>query len=137
MSYNFASTDPVSIAELTQQLRLRKLAEITENGTKIGDLKEFMALTRELDSTALLSRKLNIEEAEKDEASQIARDMIAIMQAGGGRMPEIKDVQGEVINAPKADPARLPTIRKVPGHTDVDVPELNIDDFYNVKKKDE
>src|SRR5690606_36049585 len=66
------NTDPAAVVDFTQKLRYRMVYSLTENGTKIPtDTKELSALLRDMDTSALTTRKLNIEESNKDDPREL------------------------------------------------------------------
>lgn len=81
------STDPMDIVKLSQQLLLKAVMGITDNGTKMPtDMAELSLLLRDMNTTALTTRKLDQEkEAETNRRAQVEafKEFQAMVQNSG------------------------------------------------------
>lgn len=124
------STKPEDVIETTQSLRLQMISELTGEGLTIPEDPKMLATLnqtlRDLDTAALTTQKLTVEEKQVDAASRVASNLANIYKQLGGKNPFERDMGA----AKRVDEAeRLPVIDKVPGHTRQGVEELNYEDF--------
>jgi hypothetical protein len=127
------STRPEDVVETSQSIRLLLIEKAMENGIP-DDPKQVAALNNllnSLDTTALTTRKLNVEENALDVASKVAADMantLRLMREGGGGNGspfEAIDGQAQRVDLPMPGPEDLPAIAQVPGHFRQGVEELD------------
>lgn len=137
------STKPNDVLETTQTILLNLLGNLTEEGGKLpSDPKEVgtvISVVRELNSAAVTTKKLDIEERAVDEATQLARDLIEINRNAPGIFHgrEMKDIQGEVVpSPPKLDRARVPHVKLLPGQLGSDIKEIDLDTFMKADQED-
>lgn len=125
------STDPNEVVKFTQQLRYRVVDQLTEHGTKIpGDSAELMSVLRDMDNSALTTRKLNIEEKSANDGRRTIQLYRELRQLFGTATP-LADGDG----GPDRNPASgvvLPDVEMVPGEDFQGEQPLNVADYVSV-----
>lgn len=82
------TTDPMDVVRFTQLTRKRMFDKLTDNGLDVtGSFKEVSSLLRDMDITAVTTRKLDIEQQVIDTASQVQATHRALRNMLGGRDP--------------------------------------------------
>lgn len=115
------NTDPIEVNRFTQQMRYRMFDELTVNGTNLSvNIKESMQLLRDMDTAALTSRKLDIDQAKVDTAGQTLESFHRLEEMLQGRNPfELTD-KAPLPIAERVRPAlpenlRLPSVTLLDG----------------------
>lgn len=128
------STSPEDVIKTTQQLRLKVTEKMLENGipTDRREIRLLNEILRDMDTNALTTKKLDVEEQAVNQASVVAKNMADILSAvGHGKNPFMapKDVR-EI----PTDDSRLPQIAPVPGQMGQGVDVLEYSEFVGSKQ---
>lgn len=126
-------TSPGSITTLSQKIRLQILAEMTDNGKFLpSDTKDLRSLLQEMDNSALLSRKLDIEEKSGNDAKDAVEAAKRLREIfGGGGRTVFKGVDAPLAEQRlrEISDSELPVVTYVQGERDQGEQPLNADDF--------
>lgn len=132
------STDPMDVVRFTQTVRKKMFDKMTDSGLDlITSQKEVASLLRDMDQTAVTTRKLDIEQQATDNAGRVLESHRQLREMLGGRdpykladdapLPIAKRVGGAL-------PGEVPLIpvEFVPGEKDAQAAQLAIADFVKV-----
>jgi hypothetical protein len=126
------STNPVDIITTTQQLRLRIVDRLTNNGERIPtESKEVGTLSmvlRDLDAAALTTRKLDVEEKGIDAASKASANVANVLKELGGNPFRIGALEN-ISKIPAPDATLIPAIELVPGVMKIGADVLEYGEF--------
>jgi hypothetical protein len=128
-------TNPSEAVRFTQRARRVMFDELTEGGAKLTDnFKEVKELLKDVDATALLTRKLDIEESASNEATRALNNHRQLREMLGGRDPFRRDDDSPLPVAERVEgalPGQLPNVpvRFVPGELDQGEQQLVVADF--------
>lgn len=131
-------TNPMEAVRFTQRARRQMFDELTAGGQKLSDnFKEVRELLKDVDATALLTRKLDIEEQAATDASRLLGNHKALREFLGGKdpykigngspIPVAERVEGAL---PGEVPAR--EVKFVPGEKDQGEQQLAVADFVSI-----
>lgn len=131
------SADPSDVIKTTQGVRLKILTSRLRKGVPddSGELSDTLQLLRDLDSAALTTRKIDVEERSVSEQERIATASNELLRLLDGRNPFRVEVAGIAPVAREA--AVLPPPAIVPGLTVQGTEAVNYDDFVGSVKKSE
>lgn len=130
------STDASDVVKTTQSIRLHILAERLKRGVN-EDAKELnldLQLLRDLDSAALTTRKIDVEERSVSDAERASEQTNALLKMLGGSNPFAVDVSTGELRKDLVGRSRevaLPEAVIVPGHTKQGTDNLNYADFVD------
>jgi hypothetical protein len=130
------STDAADVVKTTQSIRLHILAERLKRGVS-EDAKELnvdLQLLRDLDTAALTTRKIDVEERSVSDAERASEQTNALLKMLGGSNPFAVDIttgqlRNDLVGRPRE--AALPEPVIVPGHTKQGTDNLNYADFVD------
>ena len=127
LAANGPSTDPNDVVKFTQQLRYRIVDELTADRTTIPqDTAALAGILRDMDQSALTSRKLNIEEASANDGKRFLETLRRVKDAFAGQNPLVTQEPKEV--NPLAG-VNIPEIEISPLEAAQGEQPLNIHDF--------
>lgn len=131
------SVDPSDVIKTTQGVRLKILTSRLRKGVPddSDDLSDTLQLLRDLDSAALTTRKIDVEERSVSEQERLANASNELLRLLDGRNPFMVEVAGvaPVVRAP----AVLPSPALVPDITVQGTQAVNYDDFVGSVKASE
>lgn len=128
------STEPADVIRTTQGVRLQILAHRLKTGIS-EDAKELnldLQLLRDLDTAALTTRKIDVEERAVNESERVSEQTNALLKMLNGRNPFAVDLQSGEIRSDLIGRSRevaLPEAVIVPGHTRQGTEQLAYADF--------
>lgn len=123
-----ADVSPSEVVKYTQRLRYRMVDELTNNGAVVkGDNKDLLAVLKDMDSSALTQRKLNIEEGNQQDG-RVAIEAFRKLQVMLNKEP-IAIPQGQ--RRSPIEGVKLPEVSLVPGEDHQGEQSLNIDDYVS------
>ncbi|QTH80285.1 hypothetical protein PA10_00085 [Pseudomonas phage pPa_SNUABM_DT01] len=124
--------DPSAVIKTTQGIRLKILEDRFKRGIPSDDkeLNLNLQLLRDLDSAALTTRKIDVEEAQGSETERLAQANNELLRMLNGRNPFAVEVGSMPAITQRADPAAaLPAPKLVPDVTTQGTQPVNYDDF--------
>lgn len=127
-------TDPNAVVKYTQNMRYRIVNDLTNNGTKIPDkIGDLAMVLRDMDQSALTTRKLNIEERAANDGKRTLEAFDKLQAILGGRNPFQADGGGPIPVAARTDhPTQglaLPQVQLKPGEDHQGEHQLNVADY--------
>ncbi|MNB99395.1 hypothetical protein D3C87_981640 [compost metagenome] len=124
------SVDPSDVIKTTQGIRLRILKSRFAKGIPEDDkeLSLNMQLLRDLDSAALTTRKIDVEERSISESERLANANNELLRMLGGKNPFMVDV-GTMPAISKREVPNLPEPQLVPDITTQGTQPVEYDDF--------
>lgn len=124
------SVDPSDVIKTTQGIRLRILKSRFAKGIPSDDkeLSLNMQLLRDLDSAALTTRKIDVEEMGVNESERLANASNELLRILGGKNPFAVDV-GALPTTVQRTAAVLPPPQLVPDITTQGTQPVEYDDF--------
>lgn len=132
------SVDPSDVIKTTQGLRLKILKSRFSQGVS-DDGKELaltMQLLRDLDTAALTTRKIDVDERSVSESERLANANNELLRMLGGKNPFMVEVG--TMPALSARPAPvLPEVQLVPDLTTQGTQPVNYDDFVKSVEESE
>lgn len=131
------SVDPSDVIKTTQGVRLKILTSRLRQGVPddSGDLSDTLQLLRDLDSAALTTRKIDVEERSVSEQERLATASNELLRLLDGRNPFMVEVAG--VAPVYREPAVLPPPALVPDITVQGTQAVNYDDFVGSVKESE
>lgn len=136
------STEAADVVKTTQGIRLKILAERLKKGVS-EDAKELgldLQLLRDLDTAALTTRKIDVEERATDAAEQTSNQTNALLKMLDGKNPFAVDLTTGQLRSDltgRARSADLPEVVPVKGHTHQGTENLNYADFVDDPDNDD
>lgn len=127
------SVDPAAVIKTTQSIRIAMVKKHLKQGAPSvdKDSRDFMQLLRDLDSAALTTRKIDVEESALGESERVAQAQNELLRMLGGKnpfvsidlpgMPSVATVQREVVILPRPS--------MVPGLTAQGTQPVDVDKF--------
>lgn len=116
-----ADVSPEAVTRFTQKVRYAVFNDMTKQGTALpSDPKELLLLMRDMDNSALLTRKLDIEEKSGNDAKDAVAAAKQLTEMFGGKRDVFKGVSAPV-SVQRLTPVNdkdLPAITYVPGERD-------------------
>lgn len=131
-------TNPLEAVRFTQRARKKMFDELTEGGQKLSDnFKDVRELLKDVDATALLTRKLDIEEQVATDGAKALANHRALRDMLGGKDPYRVSSGSPIPVAERvgdALPGQIPTrqVTFVPGERDQGEQQLAVSDFVSV-----
>lgn len=126
------STDPNEVVKFTQQLRYRVVDNLTQGGTHIpADSAELMSVLRDMDNSALTTRKLNIEEKSANDGRKTIQMYRELRSMFGNATP----LAGGGDSDSRPDPTQgvsIPEVPMIPGEDFQGEQALNVADYVSV-----
>ena len=133
-------TNPLEAVRFTQRARRKMFDELTEGGAKLSDnFKEVKELLKDVDATALLTRKLDIEEQAATEQGRILGNHKALRDMLGGKDPYRISPDSPIPVAERVEgalPGQVPSraVKFVPGEKDQGEQQLSVADFVSIEE---
>ncbi|MNZ45896.1 hypothetical protein D3C78_635620 [compost metagenome] len=134
------NVDPSAVIKTTQGIRLKILEDRFKKGIPSDDkeLSLNMQLLRDLDSAALTTRKIDVEEAQGSETERLAQANNELLRMLNGRNPFAVEVGTMPPNVKRTDAAAaLPAPVLVPDVTTQGTQPVNYDEFVGAVEASE
>lgn len=135
------STDPLEVIKTTQSIRIAMVKKELKHGVpKVDkDSRDLMQLLRDLDSAALTTRKIDVEERQVDESQRLANAQNELLRMLGGKNPFAVDITAGAVSprVARPDPAALPEPTLVPDITAQGTQSVNYEDFVTSVEESE
>jgi hypothetical protein len=128
------SVDPSDVIKTTQTIRLAMVKQTIKAGLpEVGEgSRDFLGLLRDLDTAALTTRKIDVDEKNGSDAERLAAAHTELLRMMGGKNPFAADIEGlgkgELTKAVRSVP-ELPEPTLVPGITDIGTHNVDYDEF--------
>jgi hypothetical protein len=124
------SVDPSDVIKTTQGIRLRILKSRFAKGIPSDDkeLSLNMQLLRDLDSAALTTRKIDVEEMGVNESERLANANNELLRILGGKNPFAVELGSAPVATRRSEPV-LPPVVLVPDITTQGTQPVEYDDF--------
>lgn len=135
------SVDPAAVINTTQKIRIAMVKKELKHGVpKVDkDSRDFMQLLRDLDSAALTTRKIDVDEAALGESERLAQAQNELLRMLGGKNPFVSvDLPGiPSLATVQREQTALPRPAMVPGLTAQGTQPVDVDKFLNAISESE
>lgn len=130
------SVDPLDVIKTTQSIRIAMAQKELRHGVPKADKdsREFMQLLRDLDSAALTTRKIDVDERQLGDSERVAQAQQELLRMLDGKNPFVSiDLPGNpsLITVHRTTVVDLPVPEMVPGLTAQGTQPVDADRFLN------